>query len=95
MFIAISFTKDGGAFSGMTVDLRAALSQFLDVITNWAEKESYSEQYRLRISRIPGSQLPKYAVDPEVAGKKRARTAGKDRCKPMILVDMHWFSFEV
>lgn len=73
MFIGMSFTKDSGAFGGMTIDLRPALSQFLDVINHWAEKESYLEQYHLHLRRIRGSDLPKYALEAEAEGGSPAK----------------------
>merc|ERR1712061_103367 len=47
MFIAMAFYKDRGAFTGQTVDLRPALSQFVDVISQWNEKDNYSGQFLL------------------------------------------------
>lgn len=72
MFIAISFSQEAGAHPQMHVDLRPALSQFLDVINQWTEKDAFVEQYRLRLSRIRGSELPEYALDPEAVRKRKA-----------------------
>jgi len=72
MFIAMAFFKDQGAFVGQTVDLRPALSQFLDVINQWSEKDHYAGQFLLRLKRINRSHLPEYALEVE-AEKKRPR----------------------
>merc|ERR1719265_87041 len=71
MFIALSFTKDGGAFGGMNVDLRPAWAEWLAVINQWVEKDAHHEQYRLRLRRIKASELPKYALGPELEGSKK------------------------
>jgi len=84
MFIAMAFFKDQGAFVGQTVDLRPALSQFVDVINQWSEKDQYSGQFLLRLTRIRGSQLPGYALAAE-EDKKRHRSvrvdAGSEQAK--------------
>eukprot|EP00415_Alexandrium_ostenfeldii_P002204 UN2204 len=72
MFIAMAFYKDKGAFTGQTVDLRPALSQFVDVISQWNEKDNYSGQFLLRLKQIRGSDLPEYALQAE-AQKRRPR----------------------
>jgi poly(A) polymerase len=65
MFIGMAFYKDQGAFLGQTIDLRPCLSQFVDVINQWTEKDQYVDQYLLRLKRIKASQLPPYALDAE------------------------------
>merc|ERR1719210_3025158 len=65
MFIAMAFFRDQGAFVGQTVDLRPALSQFVDVVNQWSEKDQYPGQFLLRLKRIRGSQLPVYALAAE------------------------------
>jgi len=83
MFIGMAFNKEDGASPGITIDLRSALSQFLDVIDGWTEKEAHLDQYRLRWRRIRGSELPKYAIDPEAVKKpaKRPLNQGGDPVK--------------
>lgn len=77
MFIAMAFFKDQGAFVGQTIDLRPALSQFVDVINQWFEKDAYNGQFLLRLKRIKKSQIPEYAIQNdkatllEVGEKKR------------------------
>lgn len=65
MFIAMSFTNGEGAYIGQKVDLRNALSQFVEVINQWSDKDLYAAQFTLRLKRIKGSELPEYARDPE------------------------------
>jgi poly(A) polymerase len=76
MFVAYSFTKDAGAHPGMRVDLMPAVSQFLEVINNWVDKEAYVDQFHMRFKRIKASELPRYVTDTEVV-KKRQRPAGE------------------
>mmetsp|Transcript_17259 Transcript_17259/g.46835 ORF Transcript_17259/g.46835 Transcript_17259/m.46835 type:complete len:552 (-) Transcript_17259:110-1765(-) len=75
MFIAMSFSKEEGAFPGQAIDLRPALSQFIEVINQWSEKDAYVGQFSLRLKRIKGSELPEYAKDPEAA-RRRPRASG-------------------
>lgn len=74
MFIALIFLKDQGAYPGQTIDLRVAVSQFLDVINQWFEKETYSTegnpQFLLRVQRIKKAQLPPYVHSGSQAGDK-------------------------
>lgn len=77
MFIAMAFYKDQGAFPRQTVDLRPPMSQFVDVVSQWSEKEKYSGQFKLRLKKIPSALLPKYALDAE-AEKKRQRSRTLD-----------------
>mmetsp|Transcript_32500 Transcript_32500/g.87267 ORF Transcript_32500/g.87267 Transcript_32500/m.87267 type:complete len:515 (-) Transcript_32500:47-1591(-) len=70
MFIAMAFFKDQGAYAGQTVDLRGALSQFVDVINQWSEKDVYPEQFLLRLRRIRGSELPSYVRSDEPEPKR-------------------------
>jgi len=72
IFFALSFFKDQGAFLSQTVDLRPALSQFVDVISQWSEKDSYVGQFLIRMRRVPTSSLPRYALEAE-ANRKRLR----------------------
>jgi len=76
MFIAMAFFKDQGAMVGQVIDLRPALSQFVDVINQWTEKDEYSGQFLLRLKRIRSSQLPQYAVQAEEEKKRSRRAAG-------------------
>mmetsp|Transcript_67700 Transcript_67700/g.136001 ORF Transcript_67700/g.136001 Transcript_67700/m.136001 type:complete len:81 (-) Transcript_67700:14-256(-) len=76
----MAFYKDRGAFTGQTVDLRPALSQFVDVISQWNEKDNYSGQFLLRLKQIRGSQLPAYALEAE-AQKRRPRPKKKKKKK--------------
>lgn len=63
MFIGFQFTKEAGAFAGMHVDLRSAISQFLEVVNNWSEREAHLQQFRLRLKRIRKSELPDHVVE--------------------------------
>jgi poly(A) polymerase len=84
MFIAMAFFKDQGAFIGQTIDLRPALSQFVDVINQWFEKDAYNGQFLLRLKRIKKNQIPEYALQHdkatllEVGEKKRAAAESID-----------------
>lgn len=93
MFIAMAFFKDQGAFAGQTIDLRPALSQFVDVINQWFEKDDYGGQFLLRLKRIRKGQIPEYAFQQEratmmeVVEKKRGASesvdaAGQDGDQP-------------
>lgn len=72
MFIALTFSREGGAYPGLTVDLRGPITQFMEVISQWADKDLYAGQFRLRMKRIRRSELPEYALDPEAAARRRA-----------------------
>jgi len=74
MFIAMSFFQDQGAFVGQTVDMRPALHQFVDVVSQWTEKDLYSGQYKLRLKQVKRPRLPEYALQAET---KRARVSSK------------------
>jgi poly(A) polymerase len=76
MFIAMAFFKDQGAFVGQSVDLRPALSQFVDVINQWNEKDAYAGQFLLRLKRIKAAHLPPYALGAEAERKRRAGNGG-------------------
>jgi len=76
MFIGMAFYKDQGAFLGQTVDLRPSLSQFVDVINQWSEKDAYAGQYLLRLRRIQADKLPAYALDAEAEQGKVEVLAG-------------------
>jgi len=71
MFIAMSFSKDAGAHPGLTVDLRGPVTQLMDVINQWAEKDAFAGQFKLRVRRISSAELPEYARDPAAAMAKR------------------------
>lgn len=76
MFIAMAFSEEAGAMVGQTVDLRPAWAQFLNVISQWSEKDTYRGEYLLKLNRINGSKLPDYALEPEAAKKRPRRDAG-------------------
>lgn len=57
-FIGISFTQDNGAFIGQTVDIRPAVSPFIDVIQEW--KDLGNTQVKMRLTRVPQAELPAY-----------------------------------
>jgi len=72
MFTALSFSKEDGATPGLHVDMRPAISQFMDVIAQWSDRDAHLGQFKLRLKRIPGqAQLPEYARDPEAAKRKK------------------------
>jgi len=75
MFIALSFSKDEGAYPGQTIDLRPALLEFMEVINAWDQREQYAGQFKLRLQRITKAELPEYACNPEAA-KKRPKVYG-------------------
>merc|ERR1712039_658441 len=58
MFVALTFSREDGAFPGQAIDLRPALSRFVDVLSQWSEKDMYAGQFRLRLRRIRRSELP-------------------------------------
>jgi len=72
MFIAMSFFQDQGAFAGQVVDMRPALHQFVDVISQWTEKDTYSGQHKLRLRQVKRQRLPEYVTHAET---KRARVS--------------------
>lgn len=72
-FIGLAFYKDSGAFAGQSVDLRPALSGFVEVINQWQEKGEYSGKFLLRLKKIEASHLPGYVTDVEQE-KKRVRS---------------------
>jgi len=72
MFIGLSWYKDQGAFAGQSVDLRPALSSFVEVINQWAEKDDYHSKFLLRLKKIEAASLPKYVTEAELQ-KKRPR----------------------
>lgn len=70
MFIALAFFRDQGASVEQSVDLRPALHQFVDVVNQWTEKDSYTGQHLLRLRQIKRNNLPDYVFQAE---SKRAR----------------------
>merc|ERR1711972_494246 len=70
MFIAMAFFKDMGAYVGQTMDLRPALSQFVDAINQWSEKDQFSGLFLLRLNHVRRDQLPRYAVEGDKARKR-------------------------
>jgi len=73
MFIAMAFYEDRGAYVGQKVDLRPALSQFVDVISQWSERDQYSGEILLRLKQIRGSELPGYACATEATFEQERR----------------------
>eukprot|EP00929_Paragymnodinium_shiwhaense_P049394 TRINITY_DN24916_c0_g1_i1.p1 TRINITY_DN24916_c0_g1~~TRINITY_DN24916_c0_g1_i1.p1 ORF type:complete len:562 (-),score=148.33 TRINITY_DN24916_c0_g1_i1:134-1819(-) len=74
MFIALAFYKDQGAFVGQTIDIRPALSAFVEELNQWPEKDAHTGQFLLRLRRIRNQQLPEYALAAVAdADKKRAK----------------------
>eukprot|EP00398_MALV-I-01_sp_L67-1_P000128 gene128-219_t len=47
-FIGLYFPKDQGAHTGQQIDCRGPVSQFVDVVGGWTEKDSYQGQFQLR-----------------------------------------------
>eukprot|EP00428_Durinskia_dybowskii_P042691 CAMPEP_0170270560 /NCGR_PEP_ID=MMETSP0116_2-20130129/35225_1 /TAXON_ID=400756 /ORGANISM="Durinskia baltica, Strain CSIRO CS-38" /LENGTH=585 /DNA_ID=CAMNT_0010521753 /DNA_START=31 /DNA_END=1788 /DNA_ORIENTATION=- len=83
MFIALLFSAEAGAHPGITVDLRGPLQRFMEVINQWADKDAYAGQFKLRLRRIKRSELPEYALDPEAAQRRRtAAGPWKKRAAP-------------
>jgi len=79
MFVALKFSGEG-AYAGQQIDLRPAITQFMDVIAGWSDRESFLGQFKLRIKRVAGSELPEWATNPEEAAKKRKRKeAGNEK----------------
>merc|ERR1712194_465851 len=70
MFIAMSFTKEEGAFPGQTIDLRPAINNFMEVISQWDQRDLYAGQFKLRFKRLKRSEVPEYARDPEAARRR-------------------------
>jgi len=73
MFIAMAFYQVRGAFVGQQVDLRPALSQFVDVISQWSEKDQYTGKFLLRLKQVRRDQLPEYARATEAAFEPERR----------------------
>ncbi|CAJ1411498.1 unnamed protein product [Effrenium voratum] len=71
MFIELAFFSDQGAYPGQTVDLRPALHQFAEVVSQWAEKETYSSDYKLKLRHVKRTRLPEYALKAEAAKRSR------------------------
>lgn len=65
MFIGLSFYKDQGAFTGMTLDLRPATSSFVEVVNQWTEKDDYQGKFLLRLKKISRAELPGYVKEAE------------------------------
>ena len=70
LFIGVAWYKDKGAFLGQAIDLRPVLSPFIDVISQWSDKDQYGRQYLLRLKRIKAAQVPSYALEVEAAKRR-------------------------
>jgi poly(A) polymerase len=76
MFIAINFSKDAGAEPGLVMDMRPAVTNFVDLILSWpqdrAERAAYAGKFRMRLRRLQQQELPLYARDPGGTPSPRA-----------------------
>eukprot|EP00929_Paragymnodinium_shiwhaense_P105996 TRINITY_DN71080_c0_g1_i1.p1 TRINITY_DN71080_c0_g1~~TRINITY_DN71080_c0_g1_i1.p1 ORF type:complete len:558 (+),score=111.41 TRINITY_DN71080_c0_g1_i1:212-1885(+) len=79
MFIALDFWNEYGASCGQRIDLRPALSSFVDVINHWVERDVYKGQYLLRLHKIKASDVPQYALNAEA--NKRLPLAMRSKWK--------------
>lgn len=75
MFIALRFSREDGAYPGLTVDLRDAITQFVEVINSWADRDMYTGQFLLRLERIQRKDLPEYVLDPESSLRRQQLSA--------------------
>ncbi|CAK0868634.1 unnamed protein product [Prorocentrum cordatum] len=82
MFVGFCFSREQGAVPGQTVDLRRALTQFAELVTQWTEKDHYHGQIRCRLKRISRAELPLYAVDPRAAARRRPREGAGGAAEP-------------
>lgn len=73
MFLALDFARELGAYPGLLVDLRPAVTPFKELINQWSEKDAHRSQFKLRLRRVKASELPEYAVDPETARRRKRR----------------------
>ena len=65
MFLGMSFTADAGAHASLQIDLRPAITSFMEVILTWTERDAFQGQFRLRLRRLAASELPLYATKPQ------------------------------
>eukprot|EP00931_Biecheleriopsis_adriatica_P106722 TRINITY_DN81103_c0_g1_i1.p1 TRINITY_DN81103_c0_g1~~TRINITY_DN81103_c0_g1_i1.p1 ORF type:complete len:549 (+),score=89.98 TRINITY_DN81103_c0_g1_i1:43-1647(+) len=84
MFVALSFSADDGAFEGQQVDLRPSITQFMDVISQWTDRDAHLGLFRLRLRRLTESELPEYAKDPEAARKRKEASSDKSQKKRRV-----------
>jgi poly(A) polymerase len=82
MFIALSFSKEGGAYPGMMVEMRPAVTNFLNVVDAWPGKESFTGQFMLKLRRVSSAELPEYATSPEAVKRKRRRATDSSMTPP-------------
>ncbi|CAK8994892.1 unnamed protein product [Durusdinium trenchii] len=83
MFLGLSFTPEAGAHASLQIDLRPALTSFMEVILTWTERDAHLGQFRLRLRRLAASDLP-YAADSQPAGlRKRPREASDEKASKM------------
>lgn len=71
MFIELAFLGDQGSYVGQTVDLRPSLHQFAEVVSTWAEKETYNSEFKLKLKTVKRTRLPEYALKAEAAKRSR------------------------
>jgi len=70
MFLGMAFPEEAGARPGLSMDIRPAIIQYLNVIDAWPDKEQFHGLYRLKLRRIRRSDLPDYVQSTEMAGKE-------------------------
>jgi len=81
MFLGMQFTPEAGAHSSLQIDLRPAITSFMEVIMTWTERDANLGQFRLRLRRLSASELPLYATDPEALTRKRTREVNEGAAK--------------
>mmetsp|Transcript_34034 Transcript_34034/g.63535 ORF Transcript_34034/g.63535 Transcript_34034/m.63535 type:complete len:535 (+) Transcript_34034:58-1662(+) len=78
MFLGLLFAPEGGAYVDMQIDLRPAITAFMEVILSWTDRDAHLGQFRLRLKRLAASELPEYATDAE-GQRKRAGDVPEER----------------
>ncbi|CAE7323164.1 Poly(A) polymerase [Symbiodinium microadriaticum] len=73
MFLGLIFTPEAGAQPDLQIDLRPAITAFMEVILSWADRDANVGQFRMRLKRLAAADLPDYVTD---VGDGRKRAVG-------------------
>eukprot|EP00922_Rhytidocystis_sp_ex-Travisia-forbesii_P040640 GHVS01060574.1.p1 GENE.GHVS01060574.1~~GHVS01060574.1.p1 ORF type:complete len:598 (+),score=76.98 GHVS01060574.1:53-1846(+) len=60
MFIGLYFTELPRDASDQTVDLRPSISEFVELIYNWQDRELYHDKIQFRVKHLRKADLPSY-----------------------------------
>eukprot|EP00922_Rhytidocystis_sp_ex-Travisia-forbesii_P040633 GHVS01060566.1.p1 GENE.GHVS01060566.1~~GHVS01060566.1.p1 ORF type:complete len:631 (+),score=87.29 GHVS01060566.1:126-2018(+) len=60
MFIGLYFTELPRDASEQTVDLRPSISEFVELIYNWQDRELYQDKIQFRVKHLRKADLPSY-----------------------------------